>query len=225
MAFIHSPKIITDGLILALDAANSKSYRSGSASWTDIVSTQTASLVNNYSFETGSAGAINITSSGYFSFITSSAFNTIQTNNSLTLSVWYKSNFINDFREVVGIYRASGNNPFVIRQGNNNVLFYDSTVGGVRTGTTIAVNPPTGSWIHACATFGNNEIRTYYNGQYQNITATSGSLKAFDSNVFGSSVGYFNFIGSMSNIQLYNRALSAQEVLQNYNATKGRFGL
>jgi hypothetical protein len=37
--------------------------------------------------------------------------------------------------------------------------------------------------------------------------------------------GFAKFTGNIASVQIYNRALSATEVLQNYNATKSRFGL
>jgi hypothetical protein len=141
--------------------------------------------------------------------------------------VWFKTPSTGNYRDVVGINKAAGNNPFCIRFNNSNNLFYDTTVGGTRHTTSIVQPLTTNTWIHACVTFGNNLIVTYYNGIRANTQATSGTIKAFDSNQFGigGSIGYGDFIGDISNFQLYNRALSATEVLQNYNATRGRFGL
>ncbi len=59
MAFIHSPKIVTDGLVLALDAGNVKSYASGSTTWFDKSgNAYNGTLVNGPTFNTGSLGSI-----------------------------------------------------------------------------------------------------------------------------------------------------------------------
>jgi hypothetical protein len=220
--FKNTQPIVSNGLILYLDAANPQSYISGSASWKDIMSNTTGSLTNA-SF---SQNNISFTSLGGLLFYTSSQFNTIQTNNSLTLSVWFKNSFTGEFRDIIGINKTSGiTSPFVIRQNSSGVLFYDTIVGGTRYNVQfIASNTPRDIWINAVATYGNNQINTYYNSILSQQTTTSGSIAAFTSNQFGTmDLGYGYFSGSISNVSLYNRALTQQEVIQNYNAMKGRF--
>jgi hypothetical protein len=226
MSSLGGPNIITNGLILSLDAANTKSYQSGSLAWKDPISTLTGSISSNTLFNTESAGSLYFTSSGAFTFLSSSAFNTITTNNSLTLSIFFKRDFTGLFRDVVGMNKTSGNNPFVIRINSSDNIFYDSSVGGTRYNVYFTNTLPNKAWVHACTTFGNNLITVYYNGVAVTTTSTSGTIDAFTSNQFGTlSQGYGAFPGDVSTMQLYNRALSSTEVLQNYNATKGRFNL
>jgi hypothetical protein len=225
----NTPPIVTSGLILYADPASRNSYVSGSLVMTNLNDATTGSFNVAPGYSLSNAGTIYFSGSVYtvLTFLTSSNFDTIQTNNSLTLSVWFKTPSTGNYRDVVGINKAAGNNPFCIRFNNSNNLFYDTTVGGTRY-TPAIIQPLTiNTWTHACVTFGNNLIVTYYNGIQANTQATSGIIKAFDSNQFGigGSIGYGYFIGDISNFQLYNRALSREEVLQNYNATRGRFGL
>jgi len=225
----NTPPVVTSGLILYADPANKNSYVSGSLTVTNLQDNTTGSFNVAPGYSPSNAGTIYFSGSvrTVLTFLTSSNFDTIQTNNSLTLSVWFKTPSTGSFRDVVGINKAAGNNPFCIRFTDANRLFYDTTVGGTRYTPAIRDPMPTDTWIHACVTFGNNLIVTYYNGIQANTQATSGTIKAFDSNNFGigGSIGYGDFIGNISNFQLYNRALTTSEVLQNYNATKTRFNL
>jgi hypothetical protein len=229
MAFSYSPKVVTNGLILYADIANPYSYVSSSLTVTNLQDNTTGSFNVAPGYSPSNAGTIYFSGSvlTILTFLTSSNFNTIQTNNSLTLSVWFKTPSTGSYRDIVGINKAAGNNPFCIRFTDVNRLFYDTTVGGTRYTPAIIQPLTVNTWTHACVTFGNNLIVTYYNGIQATTQVTSGTIKAFDSNQFGigGSIGYGDFIGDISNFQLYNRALSATEVLQNYNATKGRFGI
>jgi hypothetical protein len=229
MAVNTRNKIITDGLVLYIDAANTKSYVSGSTTWNDISrGGMNGLLINGPAFSSANGG--NIVFDGvndYYEALTTPDFNTIQTNNSLTLSVFFRNNFIGEFRDIVGLNKITGLEPFCIRQSaTNDVLFYDTFVGGTRYSPTIKFLQPNNTWVHACATFGNNQINTYYNGVLVATTNTTGNIRSFDSNQFRiGNLGYNRFKGDVSNVNLYNRALSATEVQQNYNAMKGRFNL
>ena len=230
MAFNYSPKIATDGLILYADAANTKSYPGSGTIWNDISRSKlNGSLVNLASFDSNNSGTIlypNTTAYTPFT-IPSIILDTIYTNNSLTLSIFFKPNFINEYRDIIGLYPSSGTPPFGFRiSGINNYLFYDTTINSVRyTNGILTTSVVSGTWYHACATFGGGIIRTYLNGILKTQQSAAGNLLSYTTNNLSNYFGYGYFVGNISNFQLYNRALSATEVLQNYNATKTRFGL
>jgi hypothetical protein len=223
------PNIVFDGLILYIDAANSKSYIPGSTIWNDISRVRMDGLlINGPTFSSANSGIIVFDGvNDYYEALITPDFNTIQTNNSLTISVFFRNNFNGEFRDIVGLNKVSGLEPFCIRQGaTNDVLFYDTFVGGTRYSPTIKVFQPNNTWVHACATFGNNQINTYYNGVLIATTNTTGNIKSFDTNQFRiGNLGYNFFKGDISSVNLYNRALSATEVRQNFNSTRSRFGI
>lgn len=224
----NTPPIVTNGLILYADPASRNSYVSGSLVMTNLNDTTTGSFNVAPGYSSSNAGTIYFDGvNPILTFLTSSVFNTIITNNSLTLSVWFKTPSTANYRDVIGINKTIGLNPFCIRFTNTNSLFYDTFVGSTRYTPRINNIMPTDTWIQACTTFGNNLITTYYNGQTVENQNTTGNITAFTSNQFGigGSIGYGSFLGNISNFQLYNRALSQAEVLQNYNATKTRFNL
>jgi hypothetical protein len=102
---------------------------------------------------------------------------------------------------------------------------------------TFSVNPLTvatssfqvgnGSWAHIAATYSSGISRLYVNGTLDGFS-NEPNMAIVQPNI---SIGHWQFIpgrylnGNVSSVQIYNRALSAQEVQQNYNALKSRFGL
>jgi hypothetical protein len=90
--------------------------------------------------------------------------------------------------------------------------------------STTIVN--TGNWFHAAATYDGSTVKIYVNGVLESTTARSGTITAGAKNIGSSSGGgseYFN--GTIDNVKIYNRALSAAEVQQNFNALRGRYGI
>ena len=86
---------------------------------------------------------------------------------------------------------------------------------------------PTGTWGHYCVVYNGANVSIYRQGIYQGQQATTGSSD-FTS---GLRIGYwaggtgYQFNGPISSVSMYNRALSATEVTQNFNALRGRYGL
>jgi hypothetical protein len=87
-------------------------------------------------------------------------------------------------------------------------------------------------WNNIVLTSDNINFIVYKNGtsiKSSVIVNTNGgqnmSLIDFTLGTPNNSKGNFEFVGSIASVQVYNRALTSDEVLQNYNAQKGRFGL
>lgn len=213
--FKNTPPVVTNGLILYLDAANRQSYVSGSTSWYDIAgSTVTASVSSSF-FQTtnfiitGSAGRqpslsslITLTSSSNWSF------NILFRSDTTTANTSY-------FR----LLEDTVNLRYFRLEWNNRILagamgfFYNgfspacSLNGSYNDFTFVSIQGTGSIYI--------NGIKTTYN-----------SLQAGDLtfNRIGTSQGSAD-PGNISFFRLYNRALSDSEVLQNYNSTKTRFNL
>jgi hypothetical protein len=87
----------------------------------------------------------------------------------------------------------------------------------------------TGLWVNIVGIFDGNTVSIYLNGiEDVNVIATISSLDTPTQVLSIGAVGgntTYNFNGNISQTLIYNRALSSQEVLQNYNATKSRYGL
>ena len=231
MSTSYSPKIVTDGLVLALDAANRKSYAGSGTTWNDLSgNNNNGTLTNGPTFNAANGGSIvfdgtddnvnignilNYTSTN-FSFSYWVNFNSLTTNlvGQGPVVIW-KGNF-----NTSGYYdqiSVTGNINFVTNQSGAHQ--FTSTDDGI-----IVV----GNWYNIAYSRNNNSIIIYLNGN--NITQTSATHinPLLTSNNFTLAsysneqiCGNFN----LSNLLSYNRALSSQEVLQNFNATRGRFGV
>jgi len=218
------PNIITNGLVLALDAANNKSYVSGSTIWRDLSgNNNSGSLTNGPTFNSANGGSIvfdgtndrvDISHNSLYNFTTG-----------LTISCWYKTTVgINSY------ITTKSNDSFYLCVGptgttaNKMSFFLNGTSGGWLQ--SIA-NANTGTWIYVSATWTGGVSYIYLNGILDISASRPGTLQTGTStlNLAYRLDGNSYLNGSIANFQLYNRALSASEVLQNYNATKARFGL
>jgi hypothetical protein len=236
-----SPQIVTDGLVLHLDAANPKSYIGSGTTWNDISGRRNnGTLVNGPTFDSGNGGSIvfdgvddyvtNIGNTSTFSFINSLGIFTINAwvrlENPLSTSAHYimgnNSTTLGERGFNIGFTGTSGRIRFTITRGSS-VL-----------GATIILqfdNYFTNNlWNYVTITGNGNTCQVYRNGipfqTPQNLgTFTSGDAQRV------LAVGRVNnttntyWQGNITQTTIYNRALTQQEILQNYNATKSRFGL
>lgn len=229
MAFNYSPKVVTDGLILYLDASNSRSYVSGSTAWNDLSRIgSNGALVNGPTFSTANAGSIVF--DGTNDFVNMGSGSAL-TSNTLTLDCWFNCGSVNAVKYIVmkaadtGFARDYG---FTTTVGNTiNWFFGNNNPQFVSLTSTVTIGQNV--WVNATATRNGSLSVLYING-VANVSASY----AFTQNNLGQPLYIGNLIipnagryfqGSFATVRLYNRGLSATEVLQNYNATKTRFGL
>lgn len=225
------PNIITDGLVLYLDAGNTLSYTSGSTVWNDLSrSMLSGSLINGPTFNTGSGGSIVFDGvDDYVSVPKQTAFvNASQ----FTLMAWMKRRTPSS--KMICYQGADAGNDVSFELWNDGFAYFE--VGN--SGNTYANIANTSTdWQYLTMVFdgtqtGNsNRLKCYINGSLLNVgySGTIPSTSGPSNSVFsiGNSQGIGgNFSdGNIAQVSIYNRALTASEVLQNYNATKGRFGL
>jgi hypothetical protein len=234
MALHHSPRIVTEGLVMALDAADRNSYTSGSATWRDLSGNLiTGSLINGPTFSSANGG--NITFDGTNDYVLIQ-YNPIFNSLSFSISGWFtivgqgsqidypyiiaSEAIINSGVQGVGIFYAG----YIVK--------FRGDVSETPNGFSWDVRPfiGDGKWHHFCAVY-NSDITTSYiygDGVLRNTSVTNiGRVFSQNRNInlAARSIADTYFNGRISNIQFYNKALSSSEALQNYNATKGRFGL
>ena len=219
-------KIVTSGLVLALDAADRNSYRSGSTVWNDVSGNgNSGTLVNGPTFSNNSL--VFDGTNDYVSIINSAI---LKPSIPLTICIIVNITTISDsyiFTNDAGSTNYSG----VSIGGSGYIRFGDNTGSGPSSRRDHAFNISANRWNFitvVCNSVINPLI--YLNGESTNITSTSGTATTLGYSSANIEIGrrnqaslYFN--GNISTCQIYNRALSATEVLQNYNAQKSRFGL
>ena len=228
----RGPNIIKDGLVLYIDPSSPNSFFNKTSTTIKDISGNggNGTLINFGSqtiYDSNNGGSIIFdgTDDGVV-YPLSTSIQSINVTNQLTLSCFIKINFISQYRDIVGINKLSGGNPFVFRIHENNQYFFDSDIGDIRrlvyySGTS---NDILNQWVQLSATIGDDMVCIYKNGVKINSLSVSGNIKTLDSN-FGSlpDLGYGPFSGNISQILLYNKKLSDSEILQNYNILKSRF--
>jgi hypothetical protein len=234
MAFNFSPKIITDNLILYLDAANTKSYPGSGTVWNDLSRSQNnGTLVNGPTFNSGSNGSIVFDGVNDRIDISPTNFNLSE----VSINMWFITNDISsDFLRLIHKADTTGTTRgFIIANSatNGKLIFgYQSnyTTGELLRRSTNLIS--TSVWYNIAMTYNSSGgIKIYFNG-IEDIgeiatspdtgwLSTTGNLFSIGSRAGGPL--YFN--GNIAQVSIYNRTLSPQEIQQNYNATRQRFGV
>ena len=234
MGFYRGPHIVTDGLVLSLDAGNTKSYPGSGTTWFDKSgNNRNGTLTNSPTFSSGS-----IVFDGVDDFVditgSLSTFSFIQNTGIFTVSAWIRlTDLAGGARYFIGNNRNSGTEKgFNIGySGASGRLRYALTDGAV---SILVVNADNyfldSSWIFFTLIGNGTNSILYKNGIQFSVSSNFGTLSTGDS-TRALAIGRANDIstlewqGNISQTSIYNRALSAQEILQNYTATKSRFGL
>jgi hypothetical protein len=247
MALVHNTNpIVLNGLVLALDAANIKSYSGLGTNLTDL-----SGRGNNGTLVTG----VGYTSDngGSFSFDGSNDYiNTVftyQNSSDFTMSCWIKTSIPNQKCGLIGIRSSdtAGINWYLaqvyisgdinVGTSGNNIVFnnyYGGGGAGAINRSVIAntINVTDGNWRHIVVNSNSTVSKIYIDG----ILVATSSVTASPTRVgpapllIGAAGNYpsapvagFYYNGQISNVCFYSRELSAAEVLQNYNTLKGRY--
>jgi hypothetical protein len=230
MAFNYSPRITTDGLVLYLDAANTRSYPGVGTTWTDLSRGEnTGTLVNGPTFDAGNGGSIVFDGSN--DYVNCGGF--LNITNNITVQCWVKTStntqttFIGKFNNLtnrrsyyIGTSTSGTNIQVILSQNGTSFNRY---LGDIINDNT---------WKNVVFTFSSGDISIYINGISDTITKIGTevitTLHNSNANLLIGAIaeGTSNFInGSIAQTSIYNRALSSSEVLQNFNATRARFGI
>ena len=222
MSLNHGGKpIVTDGLVLCLDAANPKSYPGSGTTWTDLSGNgNNGTLVNGVGYNSSNLGSLVFDGSNdYVSVANSNSLNPL-TN---TLICWVKSNTStwNDYG-----FLMSKRDVFVMHPNiSSTTVNYYYRLNNAWVSQQITVSNITVWNMYACSWDGTN-INAYLNGALINSGVKTGPLNTADTGVLqiGKDDTYSRYLnGNIAQASIYNRALSATEIAQNYNALKSRY--
>jgi hypothetical protein len=246
MALSRGPKIVTSGLVLALDAADKNSYPGSGAIWYDLSG-------NNNNFTLYNTPTFN--SSGYFVLNGTNQYfrstNTLNLGpyNSVSVCLFFKPLTYPSFGQVKSLYELSNDfNSFqygFIHSYNDTSLaqnyeIFTSIKGnvGYNIGTWNKSNYSDLNWKNSVGIFDKSqssaETSLYVNGNIATVIQNPAvEYSNNNTNNFGDDYFYIGSRGgsnlfsdiNLSTILIYNRVLSTTEIAQNYNAQKTRFGL
>ena len=226
--------IIDDGLILYLDAGNSASYSGSGTTWTDLSGNDnTGTLTNGPTYSSANGGSIVF--DGTNDYVSKSSWTNPPTT-VFSIGCWVKfSDNVND-RYVLSFGRDIGGATggiALFAYGFNfvsDVLIFEcgSAVGRVSSG----IVPSLDVWYYLTATADATNTRFYLNGELKNTSSQgSGAIASSPTLSVGSYVnnsgtpGVYFHSGNIAQVSIYNRALSPQEISQNFNALRSRYSI
>jgi hypothetical protein len=218
------PIEVTDGLIVQLDAGNTRSYSGSGNTWYNLITGAIGGTMVGVGYSTINGGYFNFTGSQYMTFASTPPVG--QSTLSSTVEIFAFRNNLSAFGVMFGGGAEATNQSYWFGNRNGSSNFMMAYFANDLDATTPTTNV---AWNHYVATYDNSTGRrvTYYNSRLltQNVsgvTNTSASVFMIGAlNVLGTPTYHFN--GRIAFVKIYNRALTATEVFQNYNATKGRY--
>jgi hypothetical protein len=218
--------VIETGLICHLDAGNINSYPGSGTTWTDL-----STYGNNVTIigspgwtSVGGRTAFNLTSDGHY--MQGNSMTGFPTT-SLTLEAWIypaASEITSGDRGTIILARDGGAAYMSItkdtmKQSN---YWYSHAPEGYHESTSAVSR---GGWHHFCCVWDNTNVHQWTDGNYGKVFGVTGTSTSNPTWVIGRESSGRQFSGGIAVIKIYNRALAGAEVLSNFNALKGRFGI
>ena len=215
---------LSSGLVLNLDAGNSLSYNGSGSTWYDI-----SGSGNHVTMQNSSSITYSNSGGGYFDLGTNGYFNNLTTtnlpiaNNNYTMSVWvqFPSSWSANGMISIGNDWGTNNSVNAFRTNSNNQI-YNYWWGNDLLGTG-TLSSPTNTWFNAVAQYNGTTRKVWING----VQLTSDN--AINHNVTNAvlNIGATNnseyLKGKIGQALIYNRALSSEEIIQNFNSQAARF--
>jgi len=232
MAFNRGPKIITQGLVLALDAASKNSYPGSGTVWTDLSgNSNTGSLVNGPTFSSDNNGSIVFDSTDDKVSLPAGSNFAYGTGDFSVEGWFYQTGIHSSYGDRIFTQTVSGTNYFVIQGGTDVAsnsqpqIHFAFSTGGITSPILYSLN----QWNYLCISRISNVISIYLNGTF---TVSGACTFNFTNTTYVPTICAFthtnsnNFHGRIAIIRVYKGVgLTSTQVSQNYNATKSRFNL
>lgn len=221
MSVYAGPEIVNSGLVLALDAGNTKSYPGSGTTWTDLSgSSNNGTLLNSPTFATTNGGIINYSGTAQVS-------TTLTVGTAYTMSVWFRLTSVStgSYQAIFGVYQA---NYMCMIMNNSNAfmgIWAEGLDGDAFSSSAVQTNT---FYNYVLVREGNsitNGYKLYVNGSLTGSRNTTTRLSTDFVYVGGRPDATQTPSGGISCSQVYNRALSAAEIQQNFYALRGRFGI
>ena len=208
----------TDLLVLHLDAANTRSYPGSGNTVYDLSGLgNTSALTNGPTYLSSNLGTFVLDGTNDYILVNSQA-NILSKTAYTKIAYIYISNFSTVNNIISGGF--SGQHAFWMFGTNKLNAGHNGAWNTVVGATSLSLN----TWYFAAVTYSDSTgWKLYLNGREDGTSATTTTFTGNQEIVIGAYSSGNNFTGRISNIQVYNRALTATEIFQNYHATKGRY--
>jgi hypothetical protein len=220
MGVNYNPRIVTNGLALALDAGNTRSYPGSGTAWNDLSSNSVGSLVNGPTYSSINGGCIVFDGANDYITAPMSCNKTYY-----SVEWWLYPTSVSNYNQTILFdggwgdfvwHTTSSGSYYVGTSASNSTTRIENADPG-----SVAIN----KWQQWVWTFNNGIGSVYKNGSFLRSQsglplAARASFTTFSTNLGGAGP----IAGNLSNIKVYsNKVLSADEVVQNFNTIRGRY--
>ena len=230
MAVGYNPRIVTNGLVLCLDAGNTRSYPGSGTTWTNLTNNAVTTISGTTSFSTGS---LSFNGTNTFAALSVSGLTTVAT---IEMLVKIKNHAVSDFGAAPVAWDA-----YSVWYGNTiatGAIGFNTSNGDLYglSSSNVTNLGIINNWKHIIfemrsdVSYTNNKI--YVNGISQTLSQVTGTENASNRSLNSGSGGISGNIRAdyktnmdLSVFKIYNRVLTDAEIRQNFNATRGRYGI
>lgn len=219
----YMPDIVRSGLVLNLDAAEPSSYPGTGTTWSDLSgNSNDGTLVNGVGYDSDNGGSL------VFDGTNDIVNTSYSPPNVYTFSAWFKTDVVsNGYRNIMSVPFPSY--ALILLDDNTSFLGFwtsDSLTSGSTLSTpTIQIN----TWYNVVFVREGNSITGGYKAYLNSISygsANTGNWSTSGNFSIGGRTDQTQFLnGNVSQVSIYNRALSGAEIKQNFNALRGRYGI
>ena len=233
MALSYGPSIVTNGLVLCLDAGDGLSYPSNGVTWTDLSGQGNHGTLSNVSYSNSNNGSLSFNGTNSGVQLSHNSTWVLTPSNSFSLCSWFYAEPTTQFNSMIFSHQKCNSPAFQIVVNDITSLAFRVS-GNFNQFATYSSNV-TGQWNYVVATFGGSsgEMKLYLNG---NLRASNVNNKGWSSYTPGYSEVWLGrrypcsvtneLTGKISTFSFYkDKVLTSSEILQNFNALRGRFGV
>ena len=229
MGVFAGPEIVEDGLVLALDAGNTKSYPGSGTTWTDLSGNgNNGTLTNGPTYSSSNGGSIVFDGSN--DYVSTNYTATFQ---DFTLCGFVKADNPNGktWEDIIDSYDLDSSDwcRITLYQGKPSLEIDANSSRSSVTSSTIATAD---QWYHIVGVRSGTTGYLYINGILNKQNSVTGNVISADTdsqffigNISRPTSLSEGWNGNIAQVSIYNRALTASEIQQNFNATRSRFGI
>lgn len=229
MSVKNQNSIVTDGLVFYVDAGNENSYPGSGTTWSDLIGSNDGAFQPIDGPVYGSENGGNIAFDGADDCVNFN--NLIPCPNLMSINVWAKRNSTTVQSMFLSSHGAH-QQQFQFKTTGENALYFVINTGGTFSPTASAtLSTDTTAWVNFAGTYDGTTVKLYINGVLNetNSSGPSGNIRNAGQNMelmlgcrdASSNKVFYN--GDLACASIYDRALTASEITQNYNALKNRF--
>jgi len=219
MAITNNVSIITDGLVMCFDAANSRSYTSGNT-WTDLTNNSTADVTVLTFAGSGGTSHFSFSGSGNTRAQVTGVSALQYGTGPRTVMAWAYPTSLSDWKQVFGWGSGDSTASGLAINAGKWATFSHNSAGYPSNSNAVA-----NTWSHVTITHSSSGYEIYINGVLDKSDVTTINVTQSTAYIGASFDNREWWQGRIAQVLFYNKKLTAAEIKQNYNATKRRYGM